>query len=126
MVKGMLCDNDDDGDSCPDTQDAFPRDPQGCEAGKQKAIVVVGGGPYAGNYLWEATEAMAEFAIAAIESQVLRGRYLLSECRLWQVQDPDGDVTENAIRSALFDGMQSNDPLMRCCFIWWTMAVRSV
>ena len=58
---GDLCDDDDDGDSCPDKQDAFPNDPQRCEAGNQKAIVVAGGGPYAGNYLWPATEAMAEF-----------------------------------------------------------------
>ena len=108
---GDACDNDDDGDSCPDKQDAFPADPQRCEAGKQKAIVVAGGGPYAGNYLWQATEAMAEFAIASLESQgIAREDVYYLSAGFGAVQNPDGEATRQSIESALLNWTQSNDP----------------
>ena len=109
--QGDACDNDDDGDSCPDNKDAFPTDPQRCEAGKQKAIVVAGGGPYAGNYLWQATEAMAELAIASLESQGVKREdvYYLS-AGFGAVINPDGEATRQSIQSALLEWTQLNDP----------------
>jgi len=109
--QGDACDNDDDGDSCPDKQDQFPTDPQRCEAGKQKAIVVAGGGPYAGNYLWQATEAMAEFAIASLVSQgIAREDVHYLSAGFGAAVDPDGEASREAIRTALLEWTQANDP----------------
>ncbi|MDB3978320.1 right-handed parallel beta-helix repeat-containing protein [Pseudomonadales bacterium] len=108
---GDLCDDDDDGDSCPDKQDAFPNDPQRCEAGNQKAIVVAGGGPYAGNYLWPATEAMAEFAIASLVSQgIAREDVHYLSAGFGAAVDPDGEASREAIQAALLEWTQANDP----------------
>ena len=107
---GMTADTDDDGDLCLDEQDAFPYDPKRCEAGAQKAIVVAGGGPYAGNYLWPATEAMAEFAIAALAGQgITRDNVQYLSAGFGNVYVPDGEATEETIQTALLEWTQEDD-----------------
>ena len=69
---GDACDSDDDNDGVPDSEDAFPLDPNRSASGKQKAIIVAGGGPYRGNYLWEATENMAELALVTLRAQGIK------------------------------------------------------
>ncbi|MDB3978584.1 hypothetical protein N9395_04240 [Pseudomonadales bacterium] len=70
--QGDACDTDDDGDGVLDPDDAFPLDPKRSVAGKQKAIIIAGGGPYRGNYLWEATENMANLALTTLRAQGIK------------------------------------------------------
>ena len=91
---GDLCDTNRDGDSCPDAEDAYPSDPARCEKGLQKAIVVAGGGPYRENFLWEATERMAELAITTLRGQgIPREQILYLSAGFGKNDVPDGPAT---------------------------------
>ena len=99
---GDACDDDIDGDQCPNVEDAYPSDPRRCEIGVQKAIVVAGGGPYASNFLWEATERMAELSIKTLKAQGIDDqniRYLSAGFGDQYV--PDGPATKEAIEDAI-------------------------
>ena len=91
---GDVCDTNRDGDSCPDAEDAYPSDPARCEKGLQKAIVVAGGGPYRENFLWEATERMAELAITTLRGQgIPREQILYLSAGFGKNDVPDGPAT---------------------------------
>ena len=67
--EGDACDPDDDNDGVADEIDFAPLDASRYLQGRQKAIIVAGGGPYRSNALWPATRSMANFAHKALESQ---------------------------------------------------------
>ena len=69
---GDVCDDDDDNDGVLDRDDAFPLDPNRTsrdQIGKQKAIIVAGGGNIETNYLWPQTQFAARFAFDALVDQ---------------------------------------------------------
>jgi len=108
---GDACDDDIDGDQCPNIEDAYPTDSKRCEVGVQKAIVVAGGGPYASNFLWEATERMAELSIKTLKAQGIDDqniRYLSAGFGDQYV--PDGPATADAVRSAILEWTQAGKP----------------
>ena len=101
---GDLCDTNRDGDSCPDAEDAYPSDPARCEKGLQKAIVVAGGGPYRENFLWEATERMAELAITTLRGQgIPREQILYLSAGFGKNDVPDGPATIASIEAGIID-----------------------
>ncbi|MDC3327582.1 hypothetical protein OAW16_01775 [Pseudomonadales bacterium] len=101
---GDLCDTNRDGDSCPDADDAYPSDPARCEKGLQKAIVVAGGGPYRENFLWEATERMAELAITTLRGQgIPREQILYLSAGFGKNDVPDGPATIASIEAGIID-----------------------
>ncbi|MGB2035122.1 MAG: C13 family peptidase, partial [Pseudomonadales bacterium] len=101
---GDLCDTNRDGDSCPDAEDAYPSDPARCEKGLQKAIVVAGGGPYRENFLWEATERMAELAITTLRGQgIPREQILYLSAGFGKDDVPDGPATIESIEAGIID-----------------------
>ena len=101
---GDLCDTNRDGDSCPDAEDAYPSDPARCEKGLQKAIVVAGGGPYRENFLWEATERMAELAITTLRGQgIPREQILYLSAGFGKNDVPDGPATLESIEAGIID-----------------------
>ena len=108
---GDACDDDIDGDQCPNIEDAYPTDSKRCEVGVQKAIVVAGGGPYASNFLWEATERMAELSIKTLKSQGIAEEhiYYLS-AGFGDAVAPDGPATADAVRSAILEWTQAGNP----------------
>jgi hypothetical protein len=109
-LTGMAADVDDDGDLCLDEQDAFPFDPKRCQAGSQKAIVVAGGGPYAGNYLWPATEAMAEFAISSLGVQgIPRKDIFYLSAGFGNQFVPDDEATKETVQAALLEWTQTDN-----------------
>ena len=69
---GDVCDDDDDNDGVLDRDDAFPLDPNRTsrdQIGKQKAIIVAGGGNIETNYLWPQTQFAARIAFDALIDQ---------------------------------------------------------
>ena len=69
---GDVCDDDDDNDGVLDRDDAFPLDPNRTsrdQIGKQKAIIVAGGGNIETNYLWPQTQFAARIAFDALVDQ---------------------------------------------------------
>ena len=101
---GDVCDTNRDGDSCPDAEDAYPSDPARCEKGLQKAIVVAGGGPYRENFLWEATERMAELAITTLRGQgIPREQILYLSAGFGKNDVPDGPATLASIEAGIID-----------------------
>ncbi len=76
---GDVCDDDDDNDGVLDRDDAFPLDPNRTsrdQIGKQKAIIVAGGGNIETNYLWPQTQFAARIAFDALSrSRHFAGRY---------------------------------------------------
>jgi len=62
-------DQDDDNDGVGDEVDYYPLDPTRSEFGGQRAIIVAGGGPYPGNFLWDATKAAANLSYRALKAQ---------------------------------------------------------
>ena len=69
---GDVCDSDDDNDGVLDTEDAFPLDANRTtrdQIGKQKAIIVAGGGNIRTNFLWTQTQFAAQVAFNALVSQ---------------------------------------------------------
>ena len=108
---GDVCDDDIDGDSCPNAEDAYPTDPKRCELGVQKAIIVAGGGPYSANFLWEATERMAELSIKTLKAQGIEEDhiYYLS-AGFGDVYTPDGPATAASVRAAIVDWTQEGNP----------------
>ena len=101
---GDVCDTNRDGDSCPDAEDAYPSDPARCEKGLQKAIVVAGGGPYRENFLWEATERMAELAITTLRGQgIPREQILYLSAGFGKNDVPDGPATLESIEAGIID-----------------------
>ena len=69
---GDVCDSDDDNDGILDIDDAFPLDKNRTmrdQIGKQKAIIVAGGGNIITNYLWEQTQFSAQIAFNAFINQ---------------------------------------------------------
>ena len=109
--QGDACDNNDDNDQCLDAEDDYPLNPQRCKAGKQKAIVVAGGGPYAGNYLWPATEAMAEYAITSLRGQgIPREDILYLSAGFGELDEPDDDATRETVKAGILSWTQENEP----------------
>lgn len=110
--RGDACDDDKDGDLCPNEEDAYPLNPARCEKGVQKAIVIAGGGPYASNYLWKATERMAEHAITTLNGQGVEPsnvRYLSSG--YGRMYEPDALTTPTEIQHAITDwALESETP----------------
>jgi len=78
---GDVCDLDDDGDGVNDDEDAAPLDPNRTTQGTRKAIIVAGGGPYAGNNIWTQTKVVANQAYRSLRDQGYRERdiYYFSE-----------------------------------------------
>ena len=78
---GDVCDLDDDGDGVNDDEDAAPLDPSRTTQGTRKAIIVAGGGPYAGNNIWTQTKVVANQAYRSLQDQGYRERdiYYFSE-----------------------------------------------
>ena len=78
---GDVCDLDDDGDGVNDDEDAAPLDPNRTTQGTRKAIIVAGGGPYAGNNIWAQTKVVANQAYRSLRDQGYRERdiYYFSE-----------------------------------------------
>ena len=78
---GDVCDPDDDGDGVSDDEDAAPLDPNRTTQGTRKAIIVAGGGPYAGNNIWTQTKVVANQAYRSLRDQGYRERdiYYFSE-----------------------------------------------
>ncbi len=78
---GDVCDLDDDGDGVNDDEDAAPLDPSRTTQGTRKAIIVAGGGPYAGNNIWAQTKVVANQAYRSLRDQGYRERdiYYFSE-----------------------------------------------
>ena len=74
-----------------------------------KAIVVAGGGPFAGNNLWDATQSAANFAYRTLTYQGLSKSaiyYLSSDTDLdldgnGEPDDVDGDATNNNLQQAI-------------------------
>ncbi|MDC0464685.1 thrombospondin type 3 repeat-containing protein [Pseudomonadales bacterium] len=98
--EGNACDPDDDNDGVADEIDFAPFDASRYLQGRQKAIIVAGGGPYRGNALWPATRSMANFAHKSLESQGVDPKdiwYLSYE------NNPkvDGTVTRAGIQTAI-------------------------
>ena len=82
-----------------------------CELGVQKAIIVAGGGPYSANFLWEATERMAELSIKTLKAQGIEEDhiYYLS-AGFGDVYTPDGPATAASVRAAIVDWTQEGNP----------------
>jgi len=78
---GDVCDVDDDEDGVPDDEDAAPLDSSRSTEGTRKAIIVAGGGPYAGNNIWTQTKIVANQAYRSLRAQGYRERdiYYFSE-----------------------------------------------
>ena len=69
---GDVCDSDDDNDGVLDLDDAFPLDKNRTtrgQIGKQKAIIVAGGGNIVSNFLWTQTQFSAQTAFASLVNQ---------------------------------------------------------
>ena len=108
--EGNACDADDDNDGYPDANDAYPLDPDRWQKGGQKAIVVAGGGPYASNYLWPATESMAELAILSLRAQGIPRDDIWYLSAGYGDQDiPDAPVSAETIRLALLEWTQAGE-----------------
>ena len=88
--------------------------------GKTKAIVVAGGGPYAGNAIWDATQMCANFAYRALTYQGLTKEaiyYLSSDTDLdldnnGEADDVDGDATVANLEYAITDWAADADSLV--------------
>ena len=68
---GDACDADDDNDGVSDELDFYPLDSSRTKYGGQRALIIAGGGPYEGNFLWTATQNMANVAYDALRTQGL-------------------------------------------------------
>jgi len=69
---GNVCDDDDDNDGVIDEKDAFPLDKNRTSndaSGKQKAIIVAGGGNAETNFLWPQTQFAAQLAYNSLLGQ---------------------------------------------------------
>ena len=69
---GNVCDDDDDNDGVVDEKDAFPLDKNRTTndaSGKQKAIIVAGGGNAETNFLWPQTQFAAQLAYNSLLGQ---------------------------------------------------------
>ena len=64
-------DADDDNDGVSDELDFYPLDSSRTKYGGQRALIIAGGGPYEGNFLWTATQNMANVAYDALRTQGL-------------------------------------------------------
>ncbi|MCP5150622.1 MAG: carboxypeptidase regulatory-like domain-containing protein [Chromatiales bacterium] len=92
---------------------------QGAESAT-KAIVVAGGGPFAGNALWDATQAQASFAYRTLTFQGLpksRIHYLSSDTDLdldgnGLADDVDTDATRAALETAIVDWASDADEVI--------------
>jgi hypothetical protein len=115
---GDACDDDIDGDDCPNIEDAYPSDRRRCEVGVQKAIVVAGGGPYPANFLWEATERMAELSIKTLKAQGIKDENILYLSAGFGDQfSPQGPATaasvqEGIVNWTLENGAPADDVLL--------------
>ena len=81
---GDACDADDDNDGVSDELDFYPLDASRTQYGGQRALIIAGGGPYEGNFLWTATQNMANVAYDALRTQGLSDdniEYLSEEVR---------------------------------------------
>ena len=81
---GDACDADDDNDGVSDELDFYPLDSSRTQYGGQRALIIAGGGPYEGNFLWTATQNMANVAYDALRTQGLSDdniEYLSEEVR---------------------------------------------
>gem|GEM_PF-1204322 len=81
---GDACDTDDDNDGVSDELDFYPLDSSRTKYGGQRALIIAGGGPYEGNFLWTATKNMANVAYDALRTQGLSDdniEYLSEEVR---------------------------------------------
>ena len=81
---GDACDADDDNDGVSDELDFYPLDSSRTKYGGQRALIIAGGGPYEGNFLWTATQNMANVAYDALRTQGLSDdniEYLSEEVR---------------------------------------------
>ena len=70
--EGDVCDADDDNDGVLDEDDDYPLDSKRTtrdSGGKQKAIIVAGGGNTETNYLWEQTQFAARLAFDSLRAQ---------------------------------------------------------
>ena len=77
-------DVDDDNDGVSDELDFYPLDSSRTKYGGQRALIIAGGGPYEGNFLWTATQNMANVAYDALRTQGLSDdniEYLSEEVR---------------------------------------------
>ncbi|MBF0452130.1 MAG: hypothetical protein HQK75_15620 [Candidatus Magnetomorum sp.] len=85
-----------------------------------KAVIVAGGGPYAGNNLWESTQMCANFAYRALMYQGLNKnniQYLSSDDDLdldnnGQLDDVDGPATLNDFEDAVIHWAEGSDRLV--------------
>ncbi len=99
--------------------------------GVTKAIIIAGGGPFAGNNLWEATQMSANFAYRTLTYQGFT-----KESIYYLTSDTDLDLDSNGVwmmwtatPPMLISRMLSRTGLrmpMMCSFIWWTTAVTAL
>ena len=93
-------DSDDDNDGVSDELDFYPLDGNRTQYGGQRALIVAGGGPYPGNFLWTATKNMANVAYESLKTQGLTDdsiEYLSAE----QSTVVDGVPTVENIKQAV-------------------------
>ena len=114
--EGDVCDPDDDNDGVADEIDFAPFDPERYLQGRQKAIIVAGGGPYRSNALWPATRAMASLAHNALEAQGVDPDDIFY-LGYGEDLNLDGPVTEASVKTAItewavVDGDPADDLLI--------------
>ncbi len=93
-------DPDDDNDGVKDEFDYYPYDAAKSEFGGQRAIIVAGGGPYPGNFLWPATQRVADLSYAALKVQGLTDDDIVY---LSEGDNPniDGTPTKASVQNAI-------------------------
>ena len=116
--EGDSCDPDDDNDGVADDLDFAPLDPDRYLQGRQKAIIVAGGGPYRGNFLWPATKSMANLAYKALEFQGIAPENIMY---LSYEDNPsvDGGVSLESIEDAITNWAISGDEIVSDVLIYF-------
>ena len=110
-------DSDDDNDGVSDELDFYPLDGNRTQYGGQRALIVAGGGPYPGNFLWTATKNMANVAYESLKTQGLTDdniEYLSAE----QSAVVDGLPTIESIKQAVQNLAQSDGQIITDVLIY--------
>ena len=111
---GDACDDDDDDDGIADSVDLDPYNKESSSAKSQKAIIVAGGGDYPLNFIWDATQRLADQSYRTLQTQGFsRNNIRYYSEALDSPHKVEGPPTIEAIQSSIVDwGASDADDLL--------------